>query len=165
MLTDFRKTQTTLPLFVLLLMSFLFYGFTLSTYAVDAVDCTYEMNVDTLPVKAEQTGLIEVKDTVYTYNPETYEEMVQITRRMITKEAYAAELKSKERVKNIQNQLDTILLFDPANMSETLIVKNLQTGKSDTLYKDQPVKLKKGEKIMTEEQLRKSKAVKKKGKN
>ena len=57
---------------------------------------------------------------------------------------------------------DTILIFDPKSNSETLIVKNMKTGQTDTIYLDRPVHLKKGEKIMTKEQMLKKQKPKKK---
>jgi hypothetical protein len=156
MLKNKRRNSLWLYLISIPLLSGFLYSFSFTTYPVIVPQNTNGLTGDTIPNKLTDVDSFEVIDTLVVFDAETYEETVTIIKSKMSKKEYF------ELHPPANSESDTILIFDPNNNSETLIVKNIKTGQRDTIYLDHPAHLKKGEKIMTKEQLQKKQKQKKK---
>ena len=156
MLKNKRRSSLWLYLISIPLLSGFLYSFSFTTSPVIVPQNAIGLVGDTIPNKSADVDSFIVTDTLIVFDAETYEETVTIIKTKMSKKEYF------ELHPPAYPESDTILIFDPKNNSETLMVKNMKTGQTDTIYLDRPVQLKKGEKIMTKEQMLKKQKPKKK---
>jgi hypothetical protein len=107
-------------LFVLPIILMALYAFTIKTYPV-AVLADGSPILDTVPL----TDSIEIRDTIITFNPETFEESIKIVRSKVPRSALA-------KAKN-PTGIDTVVVFDPNTFKETIIIINHDLGTRDTI--------------------------------
>lgn len=156
MLTTKRRGNVWLYLISIPLLSGLLYSFSFTTYPVISTQDSADLLSDTIPPQFSELDSFEVFDTLIVVDPNTYEEAVTVIKSKMSKKEYF-ELHPVQVPGS-----EVILIFDPDDYSETMIVKDSITGQTDTVYVDRPLKVKKEEKKKRQKQLEKKQKSEKK---